>query len=362
MFPMKLNIDKIRKDFFKKSISVGHHNIKYTLTQIMLVILNLIKCLETIESGAKSPSAQTIRDRLDLTGAWLLSFHESMWEIAKWAIKRFNRIKWFISIDETYVAFFGDRDKLNAALMKKGVGKFVFGYKNKVKGATGSFCYLVVSLCCNKIRIPIAIKIMKVGERYEPWLKPILKKLLLLVPNAIILADRGFGKSAWFYRLMEELKAQYVVRIPLRKKESKNKVKNGNRHFQQWIKDTITKEKTLLDIFVAKDNKNRRYFLASNITHKSPKQLLLFYMHRWDLENIFKDADRVELPTSSRNPMMRLFCVVTSFLVFTLWQCEKTINRICFSLRIFVKHIVNALCATLNVFISPIGELLKAVT
>ena len=359
---MKPNIDRIRNEFFKKSISVGYHNAKYTWEQIMLVIIYLIRCLETIEGGTKSPSAQTIRDRLNLLGGWLESFGDSMMKIAQWAVKRFNNLKWFISIDETHTPFFGDRKKLNKELVKKKIGKFVFGYKNNVKGATGSFCFLIVSLCCSKIRIPIAVKMIKVGERYKPWLKIVLTKLLELAPKAIILADRGFGKSAWFYKLMEELEAKYIVRIPVRKKESKNKIALGKKHFQQWMKDTRTKEKFLLDIFVAIDNENRVYLLASNITDKSPRQLLKAYLNRWDLENIFKDADRVELDTSSRNPLMRFYCVVTSFLLFTLWQVDRILKKIKVSLRGFVKCIVNALCILLALIISPLGELHKAIT
>jgi len=41
------------------------------------MILNCIKCLESVESGANSPSAQTIRDRLNLEGMWLEYFNKT---------------------------------------------------------------------------------------------------------------------------------------------------------------------------------------------------------------------------------------------------------------------------------------------
>lgn len=356
---MKPNIDIIRNEFFKKSFSVGHHNIKYSWMQLMLLILNCIKCLESIDSGAKSPSAQTVRDRLNLEGAWMEHFHESMYHVAKWAVKVFNRFRWFISVDETYVPFFGNRKKLNAKLVKKRIGKYVHGYRAKTPGATGSFCFLVISLCCCKIRIPLAIKMIKVGERYRTWLKIELNKAMLISPRAIVLADRGFGKAEWFYDMLDELDVKYVVRMPLRKKESKNKVRHGAKHIQQWIKDVKTKDKVLLDIYIARDSQNREYILVSNIREKTPKQLLGYYLNRWDLENIFKDADRVELPTSSTNPLMRLFCVVASFLLFTLWQVDRINSFLWCSLRCFVKKCVLFLCKFLHCIISPIGEILK---
>lgn len=355
-----INFDKIQKEYFKKSFSVGRHNIVYTWTQLMLLMLNCIKCLESIESGAKSPSAQTIRDRLNLKGEWLEHFHDSVCAIAKWALKIFSRFKWYISIDETHIPFFGNREKLNAKLVKKGVGKYVHGYRAKTPGATGSFCFLVISLCCCRIRIPIAVKIVKVGERYKPWLISELKPLLKIAPKAIILADRGFGKSTWFYEMLDELDATYVIRMPLRKKESKNKAKHGKKHFQQWMKNTKTKEKVLLDIFIASDSQRRTYVLVSNLKDKSPTQLLGYYLNRWDLENIFKDADRVELPTSSANPVMRLFCVVTSFLILTLWQANRIISKSQIgSLRSFVKKCIVLLCMALKCVISPLGEIIE---
>lgn len=357
---MKPNIENIRNGFFKKSLSVGHHNIKYSWMQLMVMILSCIRSLESFEEGAKSPSAQTLRDRLNLDGTWQEHFQESMYSIAKWALRVFSRFKWFISIDETHIPFFGNRKKLNARLVRMRIGKYVHAYTQKVPGATGSFCFLVISLCCCKIRIPLAIKMIKVGERYNPWLKAELKKAMMISPKAIILADRGFGKAEWFYEMLDELHAKYVVRMPLRKKESRNKVRRGAKHIQQWIKDVKTKEKVLLDIYIAKDSQNRKYIIASNIRGKSPKQLLNYYLNRWDLENIFKDADRVELPTSSRNPLMRLFCVVASFLMFTLWQVGRIVSN-CFdcSLRRFIKKCVLSLCKILLCIISPLGEIIE---
>jgi hypothetical protein len=352
---MERNIDKIRNNFFKKSISVGHHNVKYTWMQIMLVILNCIKCLESIEEGAKNPSAQTIRDRLFLDGTWLEYFHENMWKIASLMVKRFFGLKWFISIDETYSPFFGDRDKLNKKFEKLGLGKFVFGYRAKTPGATGSFCFLLVSLCCCKIRIPVAVKMMKLGEHYKPWLEPLLKRLHKLVPKAVVLADRGFGKATWFFLMIDKLGMKFDIRVPLRKKENKNKVSVGVARFQYWMKDVKTKEKVLLTVRVVKDKKNRIYLLATNIEKKTNRQILECYLNRWDIENIFKDANRVMLKTSSPNPRMRLFSLVLSFFLFALWQVEKMFKNIFCSLRRFVKQIVNLICNIIKMTLSPLG-------
>ncbi|MBI2557804.1 hypothetical protein HYW20_00635 [Candidatus Woesearchaeota archaeon] len=76
---------------------VGHHNIKYTWMQLMLMIIGCVRSLESFEEGAKSPSAQTLRDRLNLKGIWLESFHTSVWIIAKFLLKKYGRFRWWIT-------------------------------------------------------------------------------------------------------------------------------------------------------------------------------------------------------------------------------------------------------------------------
>jgi len=355
---MRLDIDELRKGFFKKSLSVGYHNTTYSWTQIMLIIINCIRGLESLEEGAKSPSAQTVRDRLLLDGEWDDHFHKGMWKIALWAVKRFQRLRWYVSIDETHIPFFGKRKRLNKQLVKQGFGNLVHGYRAKTPGATGSFCFLVVSLCCSRIRIPIAIKMVGVGEDYELWLETVLKRLFVLVPQATLLADRGFGNRTWFYQMLERLDIRYVVRIPLRKKENKNKVANGADRFQYWMTDSKTKEKVLLTVAVVKDGQERVYFFAHNLV-KTGKYLLHTYTHRWDLENIFKDCDRAELPTSTRNPRMRLYSVMLSFFLFTLWQAEKSITKKRQSLRSFIKSILEKICNIIRCSILPEGRIIR---
>jgi hypothetical protein len=351
----------MKKSFFKKSFSFGHHNIKFSWAHLMLFILNCVKGLESIEGCAKSPSAQTVRDRLMLVSDWNTEFHSIMASIAGYVLRRFPRYMWFISIDETHTPFFGERKKLNNRLIRKKIGKCVFGYKDDVKGATGSFCYVVISICCAKIRIPLAIKMVKVGERYESWLYIELEKALKIAPKSMILADRGYGKAVWFFIVIEKTHARYVVRMPIRKKKSKNKIKAGKIHIQQWYGKESKEGKVLIDIYMAKDSQDREYFVASNMDGKKPSILLSYYMHRWDIENIFKAADRVEMKTSSRNPLMRLFCIVVSFLMLALWQVSRILGKsVRCSLRKFVKHILSKLCIIMGCTISEDGKIIQS--
>lgn len=326
----------------------------------MLLIISCIRGLESFEEGANAPSPQTLRDRLRLDGKWLEYFHETMWNLTKSLVKRFPRVQWYICIDETHIPFFGVRKKINEWLKKIGLEAFVHGFRAKTPGATGSFCFLVISLCCNRIRLPIFIKIVPLDDReYREWLKQKLKQLLRLVPQAIVLADRGFGKATWFFIMLEKINARYVVRAIVRKEENKNKVRLGVGKYQYWMKDAKTNDKILLNVFIAKDKQGKQYYLASNLQGKSPLQLLTIYLNRWDIENLFKDSDRVLLPTSSRNPKMRLFCIVASFFLFALWQFEKVTEKIHCTIRGFVKKCITFICQSINCILTSVGSVIK---
>lgn len=353
---MGMDTNEMRNEFFKISLSEGHHNAIYSVMQIALMILSCVRGKESFEEGAKAPSAQTLRDRLLLDSEWLAYFHDCMWRLAKQLVRLLRHARWYISIDETPVPFFGNRKKLNAELVAKGLGKLIHGYRADTPGATGSFSFLVISLCCSKIRLPVAIKIVRVGEAYEPWLEPILQRLLALVPRAIALADRGFAYTQ-FFLVLERLKAHYIVRLPLHSKRVKRKLDRGMTRLQYWMTDRQTREKVLLTVRVALDSEGQQYVFATSEASTKEQTLLTQYGQRWDIENLFKDSNRVLLPTSSRNPLMRLYCIVLSFFLFALWQVSRFRQLIprTLSLRSFVKCILAALCESLHCLISQLG-------
>ena len=354
-----MNTNEMRDEFFKISLSQGHHNAKYTVMQLALMILSCIRGKESIEEGTKAPSAQTLRDRLLLDSEWLAYFHDCMWHLAEHLVRLLRRVQWRISIDETYEPFFGDRKKLNALLVAQGLGKLVFGYRAKTPGATGSFGFLVVSLCCCRVKLPIAIWPIPEGEPYEPWLELVLKRLLELVPGAIVLADRGFAHTR-FFLMLERLGARYVVRLQVHSNTIKRKIGRNQRRFSYWMTERKTGEKALLTVRVVYDSRGQCYVLATSEDKALLVTLLAWYGQRWDIENIFKDADRVLLPTSSRNPAMRLYCAVLSFFLSALWQVGRLTRMLPkgISLRGFVKRIITALGDLLCCAVSAVGQLL----
>ena len=354
---MDIDIDEMRNEFFKKCVLVGHHNVKYCWEQIVLLILSCIRGLESFEEGAGAPSAQTLRDRLRLDSEWLPFFHDCMWSLAEQLVRRLRHVQWRISIDETHIPFFGKRKRLNALLAAQGLGELILAYRAKTPGATGSFGFLVVSLCCCKIRLPIVIIPMVESMCYETLLEPLLQRLLALVPRAIVLADRGFAYTQ-FFLMLERLGARFVVRLPLHSKKVQRKIERGQRYLQYWMRDRKTHERVLLTVRVVYDNRGQRYVFVTSEENALLCTTLTWYRQRWDIENIFKDANRVLLPTSSRNPKMRLFCVTLSFLLFTLWQAERLLRKSSSTLRTFVKRCLAVLFRESNCILTQTGVII----
>lgn len=349
-------IDKRLEGFFLKSVSKGAHNVKFNFLQICLFILSCIRSLESFESGANELSPQTLRDRLYLKGDWMSSFQDSMLAMARKMVKRFSSYRWTISIDEKYIPFFGDRDKLNEEFSQDGMKKYVHGYKAKRAGATGSFGILVISLNCKCIRIPVFLKLIAVGDKNKMWVKEHFAKILEFVPNAIILADRGFGLKGWYHQVLQELGAKSVTRMAIKASKVKGKIYRGIDEFQYSFGEG-SENKVLLKLRCVRTGDKIFLYSVTGVKQKG-LSLHTLYLERWRIENTFKDGDRIRLPTSSRNPFMRLYTLTMDLFLFALWQ-EKRIKKQGQSIRSFLKNIINLLCDILGVVLTHDGQLIK---
>ena len=159
---MSMDIDNIRKEFFKKSISVGYHNIRYAWSEIAATIAEQAwkrQAIEAVPIEEGKPSADTVRNRLDLKAGWDDFFHEALYECFKVVVRCYPRLRWSILIDETYDGYYG---KYLKELLETPEGEDIMahllGHKPETKkGSTGSFGFLVVMTRSKKILLPIAV-------------------------------------------------------------------------------------------------------------------------------------------------------------------------------------------------------------
>lgn len=348
---MSMDIDNIRKEFFKKCVSVGYHNVKYTWCEIAATIAEQAwkrQAIEAAPPGEEKPSADTMRDRLDLEGDWDDFFHKALYGCFTVLVRCYPRLAWSILLDETYDGYYGKYIK--EVLETPGgeeIMAHLLGHKPEAKkGSTGSFGFLVVMVRSKKILLPIAVFPIRKGMLYEPLLEPLLKRMRQTLPHAPLLADRGFGQRVAFFRMLERVGGPYCVRFKMHGNSIKKRVENGVRQFSYWYGRGDAK--MLLTIRIGKDRKGNLYIFATTYTEKDKKWAWLrqLYKGRWGIENMFKFCDRVQLPTSSIKPRMRLFCQMLAHLLFALWQLQRLLlPRIRLALQQFVYLCARALRA-----------------
>ena len=76
---------EVKKEFLKKSFSVGHHNIRYKWHEIAIEVINLAYIGSSIEDTELS-DPETIRKRIRLDSSeWKDFFSEAMLEIIRLA-------------------------------------------------------------------------------------------------------------------------------------------------------------------------------------------------------------------------------------------------------------------------------------
>lgn len=348
---MGIDIDNIRKEFFKKCVSVGYHNVRYAWAEIAVTIAVQAwrrQTLEALPDEEATPSADTVRRRLELGEGWDDFFHGAMFACLKVLARCYRRLVWSIQIDETYDGYYGKHLKEVLETPEgKEIMKYLLKYKPKTrKGCTGSFGFLVVMVRSKKILLPVAIIPIWKKMRYEPALEPLLKEMRHLLPRAPILADRGFGQRAAFFRMLERVGGPYCIRFKKHGKRIKKRVDAGIRQFNHWYGTGASK--VLLTIRVGKDKEGKTYIFATTYTEKDRRWAWLrqLYKGRWGIENMFKFCDRVQLPTSSINPRMRLFCQMLAHLLFALWQLQRLITpKVYLAIQRFVYLCVQALLA-----------------
>jgi hypothetical protein len=116
---------------------------------------------------------------------------------------RIRRRRFIVAIDETYEPFYGRIKNL-----------WIHDYANGVKGATGSYKYIVLSIVSGDLRyILLTIPIPKISMEKDYYVKELLLFVQSLIPVEIALLDRGF--YTWsVIKVLQELKCGYIILVP----------------------------------------------------------------------------------------------------------------------------------------------------
>lgn len=311
------NINQIKNEFFNKCFLKEKKNCKYSNQDIIASIVVQATQGQYLES-AHGMSPDTIQRRINLGKdqemAWLCEFNSRTLELVPFIIHRNRCVRWNIIIDDSLDAFFGDFEKEKLFLQKNNLPDFLSGYKVD-RGSTGSFEYVVVALHSSIGTFPLMV-LPKIA--YTSMLQIIevaFKDVKRSIPGVIVLADRGFGNQE-FIGLCQRIHIGYCVRLKTTG-ELKTAKKYGRTFF--WHEFGDIKFRIVMHTPHGKDT----FFFAVGQMGGTSQWYRLLYKKRWSIENLFKNSDMLQLRTSSRNSLMRLFCFTLSMLLIFLFQLMR---------------------------------------
>jgi hypothetical protein len=314
------SINKETSEFAHKNLSLAKNSF-FSITMILLVILCAAQGAKSINSTAKSPNADTVFYRIDSS---IRRMQDQLWkqglDFLRRKKKKLRKIKCYITVDETYDSYTGKLHKKPITKLtkeQKTTRKYIHKYKIK-RGDTGSFKYLVFALVYGNKKQVLCVKPLKRKEEYWSFVSETLKTLYNEVKFECALLDRGFYVAELVDELEKE-KIPYLIRAKLC--DTFRKVYGI---FQTWRSyDYEVAEWAKTTLVLGKDFKGRDWGFITNLKVKNLENLRQIYKKRWNIENIFKATDGIQVQVATANHKTRLFAVCLSFLIYNNWQCRN---------------------------------------
>jgi uncharacterized protein YcgL (UPF0745 family) len=293
---------------------------KYAAITFVQLLMNAAQAKDYVESVSGFdlglPNVDILFWRLDECASFDLILQEYKKVVKRniEAVKgQIRRRRYIIAIDEIHEPFYGKIKNL-----------WVHDYTNGVKGATGSYKYIVVSIVSGDLRfILLAIPILKISMENDYYVKELLVFVKSLIPIEIVLLDRGF--YAWgVIKVLQELKLGYIILVPKYTKFKKWLEKGAGLHEHQGkLKREKTTYKISTYIAVLPDYKGFYWVFATNIKYEEIFRCVRYYKKRWGIETTFRVHDEVKIKTKSLKPMIRFALFVFECMLYTVWQFFK---------------------------------------
>ncbi|RCV64225.1 IS4 transposase [Methanophagales archaeon] len=315
-------VDFLVSSLFRWIFSEKHplENAEYSPGAFVRLLMNAAQAKDYVETisgiDQELPNVDTLFWRLSECATKDLILHEYKKvvkrhiEVAKGQIRR---RRFIIAIDETHEPFYGRIKNL-----------WIHDYRNGVKGATGSYKYIVVSIVSGNLRfILLVIPIPKISSDTDYYVKELLIFVKSLIPIEIVLLDRGF--YSWgVINALQKLKLGYIILVPKYDK-FKEWLKKGaglHDHLGKLKRDKTT-YKISTNIVILPDYKGFDWVFATNIKYDKIFRYVRYYKKRWGIETTFRVQDEVIVKTKSSIPMIRIALFVFECMLYNIWQFFK---------------------------------------
>jgi len=321
----KQPIDKHAISFAAKNISKAD-NTKYTVAMILMVLVAASYGCHSVNSKAISPDADTVFYRIKTSiGALEGQFWKQSLQFLREKRRKLAKVKPCIIVDETYESYTGKlRKKEKSSKEKltneeKQILRYIHKYKPN-KGDTGSYKYLVFAIVYGKKKRVLRVKSVKRKENCDDFIIKTLKALQKEVSYECVLFDRGFYDGLFIEKLKRN-KISFIVRARISKH-----MKKIFGFYSEWkcyrgfeIGEYKIKGDLVLGIDFA-EGKRAKWAFITNMEFDNWHSVRELYRKRWNIENVFKATDGIQLRVQTNNPTTRMFCVCLSFLFYDAWQ------------------------------------------
>ncbi len=302
----------------------------YRVSAILMVLMASAYECHSINSKAVQPDADTVFYRLRASG--IQTMEEHFWRMGLQFLrerkKKLKRLKCCIVVDETHESYTGKllkKEKKEGATLtetEKKILQYIHRYKPK-KGDTGSYKYLVFAMVCGNTRRVLRVKILRRKEEYKRLIITTLQDIKKEINYECALFDRGFY-DGFFIEHLKQSKIPFIVRAKISKT-----MKREYGFFTEWKRYNdfeIGEHKYKGDLVLGKDHstdKRRKWAFITNIDFQRLADIRNMYRKRWNIENVFKATDGIQLRVQTNNPTTRLFCACFSFVLYNAWQTKR---------------------------------------
>lgn len=320
---MKYSVKDIMVSLLSKWLFNEEHQAKkakYAAVAFVQLLMNAAQAKDYVEcvSGLdpELPNVDTLFWRLGKCASFdlILQEYKKVVERSIETVKRqIRRRQIIVAIDETYEPFYGSKKN-----------PWIHDYTNGVKGATGSYKFIVLSVVSGDLRYIIhAIPIPKISMEKDYYVKELLFFVQSLIPVEIVLLDRGF--YTWgVIKALQELKCGYIILVPknARFKEWLTQGAGLHEHHAELNRDKTTYELST-HIAVLPDYDGFDWIFATNIKYDDIIRYVRYYKKRWGIETTFRVHDEVKIKTKSSKPMVRYALFIFGCMLYNVWQFFK---------------------------------------
>jgi putative transposase len=222
-----------------------------------------------------------------------------------------------IAFDETYIPYYG----------KNTESAWIHGYKNNVKGATGSYKFMVASVVVRNEKFVLCMLPMATCDNSVKLVDEFLTRIRKHFHVSLVLLDRGFASKELAYS-MEQQNQQYIALCPKWDNVKKFLEQRLTGICETKIISDHRREKVAKMQYVIEYGLLEHDWVFLTNTNLSGMDLIRAYKARWGIETTFRVMDHADIKSKSTNIVIRTFFFLISLVLYNLW-IDKRENSSC---------------------------------